>query len=199
MKSQAIALYAAAVALTVATPGPAMITVISRGLAKGSGPALAIATGITFGDVLLGSLVLAGLATVLAIHAWLFAVIKLTGAAYLIWLGVKFWRTIPLSQVAEPSDRGNFFLGLAIALSNPKAILFHASLMPLLIDLRNLDGRAAVAILLVLFTGNMVVMSGYALLAGRGRNWLKSTDHFRWLNRTAGGLMIGTGLAIATA
>jgi threonine/homoserine/homoserine lactone efflux protein len=139
------------------------------------------------------------LATVLALHAWLFAVIKLTGAAYLIWLGVKLWRSISLQQIAQPSDRGGFFLGLAIALSNPKAILFHASLMPLLIDLRNLDGRVATAILLVLFAGNMAVMSAYALLAGRGRNWLKSTSQFQWLNRTAGGLMIGTGLAIASA
>ena len=199
MTSHAIALYAAAVALTVATPGPAMITLISRGLAQGTGPALAIATGITFGDVLLGSVVLAGLATVLALHAWLFAVIKLTGAAYLIWLGVKLLRSISLQKIAQPSDRGGFFLGLAIALSNPKAILFHASLMPLLIDLRNLDGRVATAILLVLFAGNMAVMSAYALLAGRGRNWLKSTSQFQWLNRTAGGLMIGTGLAIASA
>lgn len=191
--------YAAALSLAVATPGPATIAIISKGVAQGVRPALAAASGVAVADVLLGALALAGIAAILALFAWVFILIKFAGAFYLVWLGVKMWRTLPqIGQSAGAVGGRDFLFGLVVALGNPKAILFHASLMPLLIDLRHLDWGSAAAILAIIFAVNLAVMGSYAILAGRGAGWLRTPARLKWMNRAAGGTMVGAGVAIAT-
>ena len=197
MSNASLLAYAIALILAVATPGPAMIAVLSKGVAHGTRPALTAASGVAVADVLLGALALGGLAAILALFGWVLVAIKFAAAAYLIWLGVKMWRTVPQIEPSTKAGGGDFAAGLAVALGNPKAILFHASLMPLIIDLRLLEWSSAATILLIIFTVNLTVMSGYAFLAGRGGRWLKAPARRKWMNRAAGGSMVGAGIAIA--
>ena len=190
--------YALALTLAAATPGPAMLAVVGRGLSSGARPALMMAGGVAVADVLLGAFALLGLAALMAAFSWLFAVVKYVGAAYLVWLGIRMWRApLRLKAASNNHKRRDVLLGMAIALSNPKAILFHASLMPLLIDLRLLDGRSAIAILAIILAVNLIVMSAYALVAGRGSTWFRTPSRMRWLNRVGGGSMIGAGAIVA--
>lgn len=191
--------YALALIVAVATPGPAMLAVIGRSLSHGFRPAMMLTAGIAIADVMLGSLALAGLAALMAAYAWLFEVVKYGGAAYLLWLGVRMWRAPVDTSRQEPQlGRKGLAAGMAIALANPKAILFHASLMPLILDIGSLDWRATAAILSMIFCVNLIVMGGYAFLAGRGSGWFTAPSRQRWLNRLGGGSMVGAG-AIAAA
>jgi threonine/homoserine/homoserine lactone efflux protein len=175
-----------------------MLAVIGRGLSDGPRPALLVASGVAVADVLLGTAALLGLAALMAAFSWLFAVVKYAGAAYLVWLGIRMWRApIDLEAKAPPGGRRDFLLGMAVALSNPKAILFHASLMPLIIDLRLLDVDSGVAILAIILSVNFVVMSAYALLSGRGSAWFRTPRRMRLLNVVGGGSMVGAGAVVA--
>jgi len=198
MTAASLLAYALALVLAVATPGPAMVALMARSVARGARAGLRMALGIAVADVVLGALTLLGLAALLASYAWLLIVLKYAGAAYLLWLGFKMWRSPPTQDAAGPPRRGgDFGAGLAVGLSNPKAMLFHASLMPLIIDLRLLDGPSAAAIVAIIFAANLSVMSVYALTAGTGGRHLRAPARLRSMNRIAAGAMIGAGVAIA--
>lgn len=200
MTSTALLAYGAALLLAVATPGPAVVSVISTGLAGGARIAAAMGAGIALGDVVLGTAALLGLAAIASID-WLLWVLKYAGAAYLTYLGFRLWRTGPAvgSSPIESGGRlaGAAGLGAAVALGNPKAILFHASLMPLIIDVSSLDLAGGAAIVAIVLFVNLTVMSAYALLSGRMSRWLRKPARVRWVNQSAGAVMIGTAAIIA--
>lgn len=191
--------YAIALVLAVATPGPAMIALIARSVARGAGAGLRMALGISFADVTLGALALLGLAALLRSFAWLLDVLKYAAAFYLVWLGARMWRSPPAEAAPSiPASRSDVMTGLTVGLSNPKAMLFHASLMPLIIDLHLLNWRSAIAILGIIFAANLSVMSAYALAAGEGGRRFRSAKRLRLLSRLAGGTMVGAGALIAS-
>ncbi|MGI8931957.1 MAG: LysE family translocator [Sphingomicrobium sp.] len=201
MTTVSLLAYAAALLLAAVTPGPAMFAVISTGLSRAARQAIAAGAGVALGDLLLAALALLGLAAIAESYGWLFGLIKFAGAAYLIWLGIRMWRA-PVRIEAEPAggERGSrtLVLGTAIALGNPKAILFHASLMPLILDLRSLTWNGAVIILALVVAINLAVMSGYGILAGRAQRLFRTPRRLRWMNRIGGGAMIGTGAVMAS-
>lgn len=199
MTAASLLAYALALVLAVATPGPAMIALIARSAARGAPSGVQMALGIAVADMILGSLALLGLAALLASYAWMLAVLKYAGAFYLLWLGIRMWRSPTAHGVADsPTSGGSTGTGLAVGLSNPKAMLFHASLMPLIIDLRLLDWPSAAAILSIIFLANFSVMSVYAVTAGAGGRRIRSSSRLKWMNRLASGAMLGAGAAIAT-
>jgi threonine/homoserine/homoserine lactone efflux protein len=190
--------YALALALAVATPGPAMVALIARSLARGSRPGIRMALGIALADVMLGTLALLGLAALMMTYAWMLTVLKYAGAFYLVWLGLKMWRSPPARHPTQaPARGGDVAAGLAVGLSNPKAMLFHAALMPLIIDLRRLDWPSGFAIVAIIFCANFSVMSAYALAAGAGGRRFQALERVKWMHRLAGGAMVGAGAAIA--
>ncbi|HEV7320690.1 MAG TPA: LysE family translocator [Ensifer sp.] len=193
--------YMLALFLAAATPGPAMFAVISTSISRGLGPALACGLGVALSDVVLVSVALAGLTVIAQTFGWLFMVIKYAGAAYLVFLGYRMWRAAAtVDAEAASGERGwmrSLALGAAIGFGNPKAILFHASLMPLILDLDSLDRFDIATVLAVVFAVNVVTMGGYALLSSASSRWFRTTRAVRALNRVAGGAMIATGVVIA--
>ena len=202
MTAAAATAYAIALLVAIVTPGPAMLATISTGIAKGARPAVALGLGVAVGDVLLASLAMLGLAAAAATFGWLFALVKFAGAAWLVWLGIRMWRAAPAALAAEAARDGGRMLrhaglGAAVALGNPKAILFHASLMPLLIDIGALGLAEAGLVLAIVASLNLAAMTGFALLAGTAARWLRIPSRIRLINRAGGGAMIGTGALIA--
>lgn len=188
--------YALALLLAVVTPGPAMIAVTGRGLSQGPRPALVMAAGIAIADCILGTLALLGLATLIATFFWLVTIIKYAGAAYLVWLGIRMWRTPAAFSATAKGSKSHFLVGLTVGLGNPKAILFHASMMPLIIDLRLLDQSSGSAMLAIILCANMLGMGAYAILAGNGSRWFRTPERLAWLNRIGSGSMLGAGALI---
>lgn len=199
MNSVALFAYSAALLVAVVTPGPAMLAVISTGVASGARRATLFAGGIAAGDVLLAAIALTGLAVLALSFGWVFAIVKYAGAAYLVWLGIRMWRAPAARISAGPRGGGlrPFAVGLAVALGNPKAILFHASLMPLILDVAALGRAEIAAVLAIVAAVNLAVMTACGSFAGGASRWLRPPARMRWVNRVGGGAMVGTGALIA--
>ncbi|MER9585071.1 LysE family translocator [Mesorhizobium sp. M0047] len=192
--------YCAAITLAAATPGPAMFAVITNGVSRGFLRAFMAGVGVAAGDAVLVTLALLGLVALAQTFEWIFLLLKYAGAAYLIFLGVRMWRAAAQSnepQATQARLSRSFFLGASIALGNPKAILFHASIMPLILNLDTMTLADGLLVVLVVISVNILTMGFYAALAGRASGWFRTPRRMRLMNRFAGSAMIGTGALIA--
>jgi threonine/homoserine/homoserine lactone efflux protein len=120
------------------TPGPGVVYIVTRTLSQGRKAGFASVGGIAAGSLGNAAVASIGLAAVFALSAAVFAVVKLAGAGYLIYLGIRALRTQPAAETKEiirPVStirllRDGFF----VALLNPKTALFFAALLPQFID-----------------------------------------------------------------
>jgi threonine/homoserine/homoserine lactone efflux protein len=193
--------YCAAITLAAATPGPAMFTVITNGVSRGFVRAFIAGVGVAAGDAVLVTLALLGLVALAQTFEWVFLALKYAGAAYLVFLGFRMWRSAAVLsnglQSKQPRLSRSFFLGASIALGNPKAILFHASIMPLILDLETMTFADGLLVVAVVIGVNIATMGVYAALSGRASSWFRTPTRMRLMNRFAGGALIGTGALIA--
>ncbi|MBZ9812208.1 MULTISPECIES: LysE family translocator [unclassified Mesorhizobium] len=193
--------YCVAISLAAATPGPAMFAVITNGLSRGFLRAFIAGMGVAAGDAVLVTLALLGLVALAQTFEWIFLLLKYAGAAYLVFLGIRMWRAAAQkpddSRQTQARLSRSFFLGASIALGNPKAILFHASIMPLILNLDTMTFADGLLVVLVVVSVNIITMGLYAAMAGRAAGWFKTPKRMRLMNRLAGGAMIGTGALIA--
>ena len=158
--------------------------------------------GIIAGKLVLLGLALIGLAAVVAAAGPLFAVIKIAGAVYLIWLGVKTWCRGGAAALRDGAPTGSLLsdatLGFAMALANPIAIGFYVALLPNTIDIGTTtlaDGLALGGLL----CAAMAVIGGVYIGFARGaRRLFASPPARRCLDRGAGVVMVGAGVALAT-
>jgi threonine/homoserine/homoserine lactone efflux protein len=203
MQFHLFAVFTAALAIAVATPGPGILAVVSCSLGRGLRDALALICGIILGDLTYFILAVAGMAALAHSMGDLFLVVKLAGAAYLMWLGFKLWRTkssAAMTGAATSSSLGfkrSFAGGLTLTLSNPKTIAFYAGLLPTVIDLDKLSRADAgvMGLIVVVVVGGIPTL--YALAASRARRFFNSASRMKVMNRTAGTMMIGAGVAVA--
>lgn len=183
------------------TPGPGVFAILARSLVNGAGRCWMLALGMTISDILYLIAACLGLAAVATHWSELFTVIRIVGAAYLIYLGWKMW-TAPVNLDANADARqsgmlASFVQGFLISASNPKVILFYIAFLPTFMDLSVLSSAdialAAVLTLIALMIGLMAI----ALFADKARRWFKSEVATRRLNRSAGSIMVGAGAYLA--
>lgn len=195
-----LAFLVASIVIAV-TPGPGAVTSMSTGIRHGYGHALRAIAGLQLALWLQIAVVVAGLGAVLAASETGFLALKLAGAAYLVWLGIQKWRApvVPLDADVPPPAHGLFLQGLFVNLTNPKAIVFMAALVPQFIDP---DGSALLQFFILGATMSgvdTVVMSCYALLAARCRPWFTEPHTLRLQNRFFGGLFVAAGGLLAAS
>ncbi len=120
------------------TPGPGVIFVVTRTLAHGRNAGLASVAGIGLGNFCKALLAAVGLAAIFAVSTTAFVIVKMAGAAYLIFLGIKTLRTRPaLTTAPRPRSASHvrsFGDGFMVALLNPKTTLFYAAFLPQFAD-----------------------------------------------------------------
>ena len=194
--------FAVAMLVLAASPGPGVFATTARAMASGFRPALAVIWGIVLGDIIFLLFAAFGLTMVARILGNLFFLVKICGGAYLVWLGIKIWLQKPEpvqshQNSASRSKWGHFVSGLIITLSNPKVILFYCGFLPTFLDLSALttvDLALVVAIITAVLSGVLIT---YAYLASRARRIFTTERAVKRLNRTAGGVMVAAGVAIA--
>lgn len=190
-----------AIALFAASPGPAVFAIVARTLASGFWPGALFLLGCVLGDVIYLLLAIFGLTYVASALGEVFAVIKLVGAAYLIWLGIKLWRSaaLPPETASAPPVRPLRGLseGLLVTLASPKAILFFGALLPTFLDIPSLSGADVAIVVPIVAIGILSINMVYVVMAARSRHLFRSRRAVRWLNRGTGSLMIGTGVVLA--
>ncbi|MDM0112117.1 LysE family translocator [Variovorax sp. J22R133] len=127
--------------LLAITPGPTMLLALSNGISGGMRRAGWGIAGASLGSVTVITAVALGLGSLMAASEVLFNALRVAGVLYLVWLGVKMWRSPPpdvaaaIAQQDESPQGGKALMrSLAVALSNPKSVLFFAAFLPQFID-----------------------------------------------------------------
>jgi homoserine/homoserine lactone efflux protein len=159
--------------------------------------------GMQFGLALQLVVVAVGLGALLATSTIAFNVVKWVGVAYLVWLGWQQFRAEPHTVAIESgapasSARKAFVQGFLVNASNPKATIFFLAVVPPFIDLARPLAAQYLTVMGTLAFTDLIVMSGYALLAARVLRLLREPQHIRWMNRTFGGLFMLAGGLLAT-
>ncbi|MAM76646.1 LysE family translocator [uncultured Tistrella sp.] len=198
--------FAAASAALLVMPGPTVLLVISYALSHGRRTAGAVVGGVALGDLTAMTASMAGMGALLATSATVFTIVKIAGAAYLVWLGLKLWRApvavdaAGLVAEAPPAETrlGRVFLhAWLVTALNPKGIVFFVAFLPQFID-PTAPLLPQMAILEATFIGLAILnVSLYGLAAARARRVIRRPAVQRAVNRTGGTLMIGAGLATA--
>jgi threonine/homoserine/homoserine lactone efflux protein len=195
--------FLAVSAVVVLTPGVDMALVTKNALLHGRAAASATAIGVNLGIFFWTIAAALGLAAVVAASSTAFLAIKLAGAVYLIYLGMKALRhsgdaaTNGLSLRGPLSRRAAFLQGVASNLLNPKIAVFFTSLLPQFVD----AGHASPATLLAL--GALFNCLGvawlltYAALASRGRAFLSRPRVHRAADRLSGIALVALGARLA--
>jgi threonine/homoserine/homoserine lactone efflux protein len=150
------------------------------------------------GDLILMTLSAFGLALVAKAMGTMFVIIKVAGGLYLLFLGYKYWTakvTEEMTVVPESASRG-FLTQMGITLSNPKAIAFFVALQPTAIDLKSLNWVGYLELVAATLVLIPAVTMGYAALASRLKNLVASVKARRRMNKGAGLVMAGAGIAI---
>lgn len=192
--------YIFACAAIAIVPGPAVSLIIANSVRYGSRAGLANVAGIQLGVALALVVLVAGLASVMSFVSQWFEVLRIAGAAYLIWLGIKLMRSDGKLEKAQakPTNGGFFTQGFLVSITNPKLLLFFGAFIPQFVDPQN-DPVYQLAVLGLTFMAVATILdSGYALLVGNARNWLSQT-RVRFLERASGIFLIGGGLWLALA
>jgi threonine/homoserine/homoserine lactone efflux protein len=191
-------LYCALYAVAIAVPGPGVISIVARALGSGFRATVPACLGVTAGDLILMTLSAFGLALIAQAVGQLFQVIKIAGGLYLLFLGYKYWTAEVSAQseiVPESASRG-FLTQLGITLSNPKAIAFFVALQPTAIDLSRLTFTGYLELVGATLVLIPAITMGYAAMAARLTNFVASVKARRRINRGAGVVMAGAGIAI---
>jgi homoserine/homoserine lactone efflux protein len=144
MTLDALLIYVVASLALALIPGPTMLLALSNAIEGGMRRASWGIAGASLGSITLIAVVALGLGSLLAASEWLFNAIRIAGVVYLAWLGVKLWRSEATDLRAalaksplgvRPQGRIALMRSLAVALSNPKTVLFFAAFLPQFVDI----------------------------------------------------------------
>jgi threonine/homoserine/homoserine lactone efflux protein len=195
--------FVAASAVLLVIPGPTVLLVVSYAIGQGWRTALPMALGVALGDFAAMTLSMLGVGALLATSASLFAILKWIGAAYLIWLGIKLWRSGGSPSATPRTDKvsaarmlGHAWLVTAL---NPKSITFFVAFLPQFLN----PAEDFLTQLLVLESTFLTLAFsnalGYALITSRARTLVRNEKGINVLNKAGGTLLMVAGLAAASA
>ncbi|GBR01789.1 LysE family translocator [Acetobacter oeni] len=200
-------------AAQVATPGPSTVFLVNNAVSLGFRRAIFALSGDLCAILLLATLSAAGVGALITASPMLFIGLRLFGAAYLIWLGIRYLRPAPPlpfrnSNAPNPNattkqkgGRASWIHSFSVGISNPKAILFFSALFPQFIS--DAPGHRRYLILAVLVISfaivKFLVLGIYAILARRIRSSLSRPGVATRGRLTTGAffLLFGTGLIIS--
>lgn len=212
--------FIGACALLAVTPGPNMALIIAVTLARGLGAGLATIAGTTTGLALLVAVAALGMTSLMLLMAEWFDVVRWAGAVYLAVLGAlqlrAFRRKRRQLAAADTATGGTpseplttrpgigkgralalFAQGVAVALSNPKALLFLGAFLPQFVDLAR-DPAPQLAVLAVLFVAILSAVDvAYTVVVARARETV-SPRRLVWLDGASGAFLLAGGVALAT-
>lgn len=188
--------------IMIALPGPSVLLTVAHSISFGWKYGISTVAGATMGIAVQLIVAAIGLASFLNVVAEAFDWLRWAGATYLVYLGVKQWRSVnePLKFDTSLVNKKNVFVqGLITTILNPKSLIFIAAFLPQFIDAARPLGIQFVFIVPTFLVITFTVTSVWALMAGKLREFLKSQRALKSVARTSGGLMIiaGVGLALA--
>lgn len=203
----ALAAFVVASLLFIQVPGPSLLFTIGRALTVGRRDALLSVVGNALGLSVQIAAVAVGLGPVVASSAEAFLVLKLAGAAYVVYLGVQAVRhrgdarralESPL-EVAPTSPLVAVRTGLVVGVTNPKTIVFFVAFLPQFVDAGSPAAPQVLLLGVVFAVLACASDSVWALAAGRARDWFaREPARLDGLGAAGGVMMVGLGATLAT-
>ncbi len=190
--------------LATATPGPAALLVSINSLSFGFKKSLVTVLGNVTGLFIMSTFSVLGLSAVVLHSTVAFTVIKIFGAAYLVYLGLKLWINgigsieIGSTKLSRGSSLSLYKQGVLVALTNPKAVIFTTALFPQFIVA---DDPLMFQFSILVFSFmllSFICLSFYALIAQRAKARTKNTRVQKLLGKIFGATFIGAGCILAT-
>jgi homoserine/homoserine lactone efflux protein len=198
-----LAFFAASWVIAI-SPGSGAVLSMGHGLAYGVRATSATIVGLQLGLSVILLVAGVGVGALLLASAMAFTVVKVLGAAYLIWLGVQQWRA-PVAAVGTggsvtdavlPSVRRRIALGFFTNVTNPKGIVFMVAVLPQFIDPARPLWLQLMILLATSVGVDLVVMHGYAFLASSAQRWMATARARRAQNRVFGGVLLAMGASL---
>jgi len=185
--------------LTISSPGPVVTLLITTSINYGKNIAISMIPGIFLGDFLVMIISLAGVGALVLSSSTLYIIIKLFGAIYLVYLGVKTW--FGPNNVSSNNDELNIkkrqstIKAFCVTISNPKSFLFFAAFMSQFIN-KNEPLLLQILILVTTYLGiGLLNDITYVLIANKAANFLNNRS-LKLINRVAAINLIVTGIII---
>ncbi len=194
-------LYAGALALLFVTPGPVWVAIVARTLSGGYRAAWPLAVGVAVGDIVWPLLAIMGVSWIVSVFAGFMTVLRYGASAIFFLMGAAIIRNAGAvvktdNRLTRPGMWAGFGAGVAVILSNPKAVLFYMGVLPGFFDLTRLTAPDVAAIIVL----SMVVpLLGNVLLARlveKLRTKMTSPRALRRISLSAGVMLICVGLII---
>ncbi len=196
-----LALYAGALFILFLTPGPVWVAMAARTLSGGFHAAWPLALGVVVGDAVWPLIAILGVTWLVSVFAGFMAVLKWVAAAFFVGMGLMILRHADRSiaedsRLTRPGMWAGFAAGVAVILSNPKAILFYMGVLPGFFDLTQVTVPDIAAILVLSMLVPLIGNVFFALFVDRMRRLLTSPSALRRTNIVAGSLLICVGVVI---
>jgi threonine/homoserine/homoserine lactone efflux protein len=203
MEIAGLLLFAGVYFVAVASPGPGLAAVVARGLGQGMAAGPAFVAGFVLGDLIWFTIAATGLAVLANSFGALFTIIKYAGCAYLLWMAWTIWNAPVEARAIEASREKarawpSFLGSLALTLGNPKVMVFFLSIMPLVVDLKEITPLIFAEMALVIVLVIAPVMTAYLWLAHRARMIFTAPAALKRINRGTAVMMGGVAAVIAT-
>lgn len=190
----------------IATPGQDMLYVITRSLAQGRFAGLCSAVGVCIGILVHTAFAALGVGAIMAASEALFLGLKLVGAAYLVYLGIRLLLTRAAagaaSGAAPPlSPLQLVWQGVLSNVTNPKIVLFFFAFLPQFVDPASVHPTRDLIFLGVLYAVMALPVKVAVALAAGGlsERVLRRPGTLLWVNRASGAVLVGLGLRLASA
>ncbi len=192
-------------AITItAIPGPAVALTIKNSLSSGYKASIANIFGNFTAMIILATLSALGLGAIILASATLFTLVKIFGCIYLVYLGVKVWRTPhrkedlghQLKNNSTRSFTSVFKEGFFVGISNPKAIAFFTALFPQFIDPSRAYIPQFIILIMTIEAISFFILTCYALLSSMAAPFLSKEKSMIYFNKLTGGAFIGFGVAL---
>ena len=190
--------FVATSAALLALPGPTVILITNYAMSQGRKSGFATIPGVALGDLTAMTASLLGAGAILAASANLFTALKIVGALYLIWLGIKLWRSTPYFEdlSTSPGQKNMwsmFWSSYVVTALNPKGIVFFVAFIPQFID-PSQPTFAQFAILEATFVTMAALNIGlWILLTDKFRSYFKNPSVLRTVNKTGASFLMGAG------
>lgn len=189
----------------ITSPGPAILLAIVNGIRGGMKTVMISSLGNITGLALLSVASVLGLGLLMRTSALLFAIVKLIGAAYFIYLGIKFLRnrsslSIDTTDTALPTKARTtwsyFSEAFWLATTNPKAVLFFTAIFPQFLDTNQNTTPQFMLMTAVFLVISFASLCTYGYLSNKSKHWLAHETRMKWFHRITGGLFVGLGVGL---
>jgi threonine/homoserine/homoserine lactone efflux protein len=200
-----IAFTAAALLMNI-SPGPSNLYVVARAIAQGAKGGVVAAMGLAVGSMVHVIATVLGLSVVFSQSPALYTVVKLAGAAYLIYLGISYWKSKTVGadnvvkQVKTKPLSSVFHESIIVEVTNPKTALFFIALLPQFVVPES--GSVSLQLLVL---GVIVTISALpcdvlvAISSSKASNWLLKNERTQKIQeRISGSILFGMGAFIVT-